>query len=692
MWKEFKRFGRAIQIYIASKKDKWGRPFGFVRYLDVKNPREMELNLSKIKVGERRIQANLARHNEENGTVGLKRREIMTIAAQSKRVEANVAVKSYADAVKGKERAAEGTGLLGKRWTPKKNGRVNDEQSELEEVLECQPSAENEEWLKNCYVGQIHRLEALTELKDKIMIEGFFSINITPMGGNLVLIHSEDEGEVMNLVKEGSEWIGEWFKDIKPWSPKEVAKERSTWLQCFGVPLNIWNEELFKRIGIRYGSVIEVDRLTVLRKRLDVGRVCISTAAMENIIKTLKIKVGNVFYQVRICEEARMENVYNPNFLSEDEGESSDELWVEESSLNHSDSEWEDMRIEEDSQKSPTKKVITEGETSTGRDEVCLQAGEFEMPMEEARKTAGTDGTDGEAEIVANSITDSKEGTAGSRQLTKEGPSPEGYTKEVEVSREQRENEVEREKMFATDSASNNANQMAHFGPFQERAEHEETNGLGFNSFSPNGPAIGSMDTVDNDCSNSYKDHSRVLLEAKGQTVSKKTNGSESEVGDSSEDSRNEVGEFWAGLASEAELYQLRMEENRQRKVRKSRGDRNKKAKGKKKQIVAGHMRSDPERTKEGGDQVENRAEISQKGNSNSESGTNNCNMRFSLRSWEEEASELWAVGKKLGLVRRGNEEEIIKRLGEMEKRDRTALAKKNQKARVDREGKEILK
>ncbi|GKV12444.1 hypothetical protein SLEP1_g23583 [Rubroshorea leprosula] len=247
MWKEFKKYGRVIQIYIANKNDKWGRKFGFVRFLNIRNPREMELNLSKIQVGDRRLQANLAMYNEENGDLGMKKRESKTNACPSKQVEATVGTKSYADAVRSNEEASKGKGVQGKRWTPEKNSRVNEERGETEEVWECHPSAENEEWLKNCLVRQIQRPKMITELKDKIMIEGFFSINITPMGGNMVLIHSEDEEEISKFNKEGSGWTGEWLSDIRPWSLKEVAKERYTWLQCYGMPLNIWNEEFFKR-------------------------------------------------------------------------------------------------------------------------------------------------------------------------------------------------------------------------------------------------------------------------------------------------------------------------------------------------------------------------------------------------------------------------------------------------------------
>lgn len=37
-----------MDVYIPHKKDKWGNRFGFVRFLEVHNPKLLELQLDKI--------------------------------------------------------------------------------------------------------------------------------------------------------------------------------------------------------------------------------------------------------------------------------------------------------------------------------------------------------------------------------------------------------------------------------------------------------------------------------------------------------------------------------------------------------------------------------------------------------------------------------------------------------------------
>lgn len=59
-----------------------------------------------------------------------------------------------------------------------------------------------------------------------------FSIRITPMGSDLVLVKVE-EGEVFaELVSNAKDLFETWFSNLRPWTPEEVAKERYAWIRC----------------------------------------------------------------------------------------------------------------------------------------------------------------------------------------------------------------------------------------------------------------------------------------------------------------------------------------------------------------------------------------------------------------------------------------------------------------------------
>ncbi|GKV27286.1 hypothetical protein SLEP1_g36471 [Rubroshorea leprosula] len=204
MWKAFIRCGRAIDVYVAKKKDKWGQSFGFVRFLEVKNIRGMEIKLNQIKVGQRTIQANVARFS--NAEDQIKQKSHSAIQHSNKPITV-----SYAEAVI--------------------NGRRNHAKAVGLEVL---AEEEDLKWLKDCFVGIAKRPEIISTLQDKFLMEGYFSAKVTPMGGKLVLLSSIDHEELKDLVEQGKDWLAQRFSDVRPWTPTEVASERFTWLRCQG--------------------------------------------------------------------------------------------------------------------------------------------------------------------------------------------------------------------------------------------------------------------------------------------------------------------------------------------------------------------------------------------------------------------------------------------------------------------------
>ncbi|GKV48319.1 hypothetical protein SLEP1_g55143 [Rubroshorea leprosula] len=48
------------------------------------------------------------------------------------------------------------------------------------------------------------------------------------MGGRMVLLYCEDKEELKDLVELAADWLGQWFKVVRPWTPEMVAKERAT--------------------------------------------------------------------------------------------------------------------------------------------------------------------------------------------------------------------------------------------------------------------------------------------------------------------------------------------------------------------------------------------------------------------------------------------------------------------------------
>ncbi|GKV48046.1 hypothetical protein SLEP1_g54881 [Rubroshorea leprosula] len=65
MWRTFRGYGRVIDIHVPARTDRYGRRFGFVRYLDVQNVHMLERELDQIKVGGIKIHVNQPRFDRK---------------------------------------------------------------------------------------------------------------------------------------------------------------------------------------------------------------------------------------------------------------------------------------------------------------------------------------------------------------------------------------------------------------------------------------------------------------------------------------------------------------------------------------------------------------------------------------------------------------------------------------------------
>ncbi|GKV46541.1 hypothetical protein SLEP1_g53515 [Rubroshorea leprosula] len=197
-------------------------------------------------------------------------------------------------------------------------------------------------WLEGCYVGTVYSVEMVRNLQEKFYMEGYFACRIRAMGGKLVLLDCDDKNELKHLVESASEWLGQWFAEVKPWSPDKVADERFVWVRCQGAPLNVWGSDFFAKMGSSWGKFICLDDNTSQKRRFDVARFLLSTPIMNTISVLRQIKINGVMHNVKFTEEEFTNSFFSlkqdfmPTFQSESENE---ESWSLESDKEDSDLE-----------------------------------------------------------------------------------------------------------------------------------------------------------------------------------------------------------------------------------------------------------------------------------------------------------------------------------------------------------------
>ncbi|GKB15889.1 RNA-directed DNA polymerase, eukaryota [Tanacetum coccineum] len=279
LWNACKQYGYVVDAFIPNRRSKAGKKFGFVRFIKVFDVERLVNNLCTVWIGRHRIHANVAKFHRPTG---LNRSKLSNQNGEYRDTSNGVKqdsgnrdnTKSYAYAVKG--RAQE-------------NG-----ERDTNPVLVLDDSCVNKQDYSCCLNGKIKEFGALANLKVVLENEGFTDIDLRYLGGLWVMIVFKSV-EVKNKFSScaGS---GSWFSQLIQASSDFIIDGRVTWVEIEGVPLKVWNENTFKRIVSKWGTLLTVENSE--EDHLHSKRLCVYMKGMSNIFESFKITYQGKAYWV----------------------------------------------------------------------------------------------------------------------------------------------------------------------------------------------------------------------------------------------------------------------------------------------------------------------------------------------------------------------------------------------------------
>jgi hypothetical protein len=145
---------------------------------------------------------------------------------------------------------------------------------------------------------------------------------------------------VQALRDDAKGWMEQWFKDIRPWSPKEIDITRVAWLRVYGIPPHTWNDLFFSQLVKPWGVFFNSDDSTAKRITVDVARLLIRTSCQQPVDEFDDVMVNGEIFRLRGLEDSNgpMSIVFPQNIdakdrdgdgLSEEEEDEDDEEEVE---------------------------------------------------------------------------------------------------------------------------------------------------------------------------------------------------------------------------------------------------------------------------------------------------------------------------------------------------------------------------
>ncbi|GLU16462.1 hypothetical protein SLE2022_328950 [Rubroshorea leprosula] len=227
LWNSFRLYGKAVDVYIPSKRDKRGKRFGFVRMARVKNELQMERQLNTMWISSYKMKVEIADDRGKKPTESKKlQRAVKDNGLTSKMNRLVQPGKSYAQAVKGKGKRAEKAQIQPQDKDEEETADKDEVKKRVVEnmVVEHSPTGEELHWLEGGMVAVVRSLGLISEIQERIDVDGG-SISLTPIGGRRVLLSERVVGYLSEYMKINEELFDLWFESINPWetAPEETS-------------------------------------------------------------------------------------------------------------------------------------------------------------------------------------------------------------------------------------------------------------------------------------------------------------------------------------------------------------------------------------------------------------------------------------------------------------------------------------
>ncbi|XP_021974725.1 uncharacterized protein LOC110869816 [Helianthus annuus] len=254
-WIECRNYGHLVDAYIARKRDKWGKCFGFPRFVNIIDGEKMAKSLNNIEFYGWRVKTKVARFVKiekravEKSKQTWVRKEIAETEVKiGNEFEDRSRIKeglSYADSVRGiKPQVNSVRGI---------RPQVNKE----EIMIFSNESEAFKEWRNKALLCEFHSIEHLKNA-DKCVMELRIDKGVMRyLGGLKVLITFSNEEDMESLSSKKEERWKEWFHIMGVWKGQLLPYQRIAWLKISGVPIQLWMGEVMNVIAGKFGRIVQ---------------------------------------------------------------------------------------------------------------------------------------------------------------------------------------------------------------------------------------------------------------------------------------------------------------------------------------------------------------------------------------------------------------------------------------------------
>ncbi|KAL4324137.1 hypothetical protein GQ457_11G030450 [Hibiscus cannabinus] len=288
LWFWFARHGDVVNVYIARKRSRGGKRFGFVRMKNLEEAERVIQRLHGFTLYGSKLSVKRARNN-----YGWER---MALGRTQRSKQGTMGFGDGSSKGHGEGVAATGNMLA--------NNCLAEESMVKDKPKKVTGHVENEDlWqLRRCLVGVLDTICSVNNVHDRLVKWGLGEINVQRLGAKMFLLTIEDEDLYLMLEDVNWPYLNEIFQEVVPWSEKFSYSERATWLEIRGLPLHCWNGVTLKKTARLWGSFEALGENDKHTMDCEKARVLIATNQVRRIEEIIDVEVGDCVFQVSVRE------------------------------------------------------------------------------------------------------------------------------------------------------------------------------------------------------------------------------------------------------------------------------------------------------------------------------------------------------------------------------------------------------
>ncbi|PWA99336.1 RNA-directed DNA polymerase, eukaryota, Nucleotide-binding alpha-beta plait domain protein [Artemisia annua] len=294
LWNLCAPYGRLVDAFIAFKRSKGGKRFGFIRYVGVKDNLDFVRSLSNIWIGSFHLYVTVARFQRSKPT---EPKQSIPRAAHTvpfgvdnhnpnNTTHTNTAmptgIPSFASIVHGDHKRCGGT-------LPSTKPRSI--------CLKDQDLISIDDASKVLLV-KLKEVESMNNMYKICRNEGFVDLKIHHAGGLWIWIQFPSVASCSEFQSNAS--INRLSSSIKYVTPSFKVDERMIWIEINGLPLCAWGSNAFKKVACMFGKFMFFE--TEQSAAMCTGRVCISTKSQQFVSESVQVEIHGETFNIQVHE------------------------------------------------------------------------------------------------------------------------------------------------------------------------------------------------------------------------------------------------------------------------------------------------------------------------------------------------------------------------------------------------------